>query len=133
MPSLDEKSASLLALGLALIGLLGLYFSPAGSYEKMAPAQAAIAEDGARVEIAGTVASVSEKESSISIRVCDGAGNGAELPAASCISVSAAKNAKIDYPVLKGDEITVFGQVATYNWARFIRVEKIIHDGADGS
>jgi hypothetical protein len=120
MPALDEKNLSYFALGLALIGLIGLYFWPqASGYGKMQPAQVAIAEDGMRVEVAGIVASVTEKESSTSIKVCDLSN--------ACVSVSAAKNAQIDYSVMKGDEIIVDGIVSTYQYAKFIRADRIRH------
>ena len=120
MLEIGEKTAANLALLLALIGLLGLYFYPqGGGYEKTAVAAVAIAEEGARVEIEGVASSVEEKESSTSIKLCNAAD--------SCVSVSVPKNADADYAVLKGDKIAVFGQVATYKYAKFVRAERIIH------
>ncbi len=122
IPALDEKKVSFLAVALAAIGLFGLYFfSQNSTYEKVGAAYALIAEDGARVQIGGIAQSVEEKERSSSIKLCDERGD--------CVSISAAKNAQVDYPVLKGDGIVVFGQVASYKWAKFIRAEKIIHSG----
>lgn len=103
-----------------MLGLLGLYFWPQTvAYEKMPPALAAIAEDGARVEVAGVVASVSEKQASTSIKICDASNE--------CVSVSAAKNAQIDYAILKGDAIIVDGIASSYQYAKFIRADRIRH------
>jgi len=120
MPELDEKSLSHFALALAIIGLLGLYFWPQTvPYERMAPALVAIAEDGEKVEVAGMASGITEKESSTSIKLCD------ELN--ECVSVSISKAALVDYAIMKGDEIVVDGIASSYQYAKFIRADKIRH------
>ena len=122
-PQLDDKSLSLFALGLALLGLLALYFWPQTTpYEKISPALAAIAEDGAKVEVAGMINSITEKESSTSIKICDVDGK--------CISASAQKNALAGNVFLKGDAVSAFGTISSYQGAKFLRADKIMAGSA---
>ena len=120
IPILDEKRLSLLALALAIIGLLGLYFWPQTvAYEPTAPALVAIAEDGAKVEVSGIANSVTDKGTSTSIKLCD--------EKEECVSVSISKAAAVDYAVMKGDSIIIDGVASSYQYAKFIRADKIRH------
>lgn len=118
---IDEKHAALLAISIAVLGMIGLYFfGQQATYEIAAPAMVGIMEDGTPVEVAGKIQSVEEKESTVSIRICDDG---------SCVSVSAPKALARDFLVFEGMEVSVFGEVSSYKGAKFVRAQKIGYAG----
>ena len=111
-----EGDIRTLALVLAILGLLLLFFMLEAKYPKMSPVEVKGAKEGARVFCVGIAKSVKAYDWGASFSLCDGVG---------CVSVSAEKKAYLGSVILGGETLKVWGDVEKYYGQSRVRAEKI--------
>ncbi len=120
--ALKPEQAPVLALLLALIGIALIYFWPTQSdYKPVNLAQISLMGENQWVSARGTVQSVTPKPAGYSLRLCDDSG---------CATVSVGPQAAMSFgangqPPAKGAQLSIWGEVASYQNSKFIRASRI--------
>jgi hypothetical protein len=116
---IDAKNAQILALLVALFGILILYYWPASSrYEEVSIARAAIMGEKELVLIEGKIAGITNKSSGRSVKVCEGE---------SCITAYVKNNTAADFvdEMNLNSDVKIWGEISAIYSNRFITAHKI--------
>lgn len=117
---MDAKNAQVLALLVALLGMLVLYYWPQDErYERVSIARAAIMDDGNLVLVQGKISAITNKSAGWSARVCEG-----ERCISAYIKEGVAGDSGADWAKLNS-QIKVWGEISAIYSNKFISAHKI--------